>query len=159
HVRRDFSAALAAFEDGIANDARNVANYSGAIAAMASLDQPAPARVQVLERFPEPKQMPTSLVYELALNRAEAGDFSAAIALFHERFFGREEGGTNVRQVWIEAKLLQIAHAQTAGHCSEALAEVGHLGQAVPGLAFTQDGLEPLLKLPRTSYLLGETYR
>jgi len=51
------------------------------------------------------KSMPIPLIYELALNKAEAGDFAGATALFQDRFFGREEGGLNVRQVWIEVKL------------------------------------------------------
>jgi len=42
--------------------------------------------------------MPTDLVYEYALNLAEAGEFDRARALFHDRFFLRAEGGTNVRQ-------------------------------------------------------------
>lgn len=154
----DFGGALNAFEDGIKNDPKNIVNYSGAVTAMALLGKSADARVQMLGRYPDGKETPTPLVYELALNRAEAGNFSGAIALFHDRFFGREEGGTNVRQVWIEVKLLQVAALGKSGSCTEALAEAKALGSPVVGLAFTRDGLEPILSSTRTKYLLAEVY-
>ena len=156
HEKRDFVEALSAFEEGIQDDPRNIVNYSGALAAMILLGKSAAARVKILGRYPDLKQMPTSLVYELALNRAEAGDFAGAIALFHDHFFGREEGGTNVRQVWIEVKVLQVLQLQKSGRCGEALAEERALGTSVSGLAFTRDGLEPILKSLRTNYLLAE---
>jgi Flp pilus assembly protein TadD len=99
HGRRDFAGALDAFEDGIKNDRSNVVNYAGSVAAMTLLAKPAAERAKTLERYPDLKRMPTSLVYELALNRAEAGNYSGAVDLFRNRFFGSEEGGTNVRQV------------------------------------------------------------
>ena len=158
HEVRDFAGALGVFEDGIKNDPKNIVNYSGAMATMALLGKSADARVETLKRYPDLKQMPTSLVYDLALNRAEAGDFDGAIALFHDRFFGREEGGTNVRQVWIEVKLQQLLQLKKSGHCAEALAETKNLGLPVSGLAFTRDGLEPILNSARTNYLLAEVY-
>jgi Tfp pilus assembly protein PilF len=158
HEARDFPGALNAFEDGVKNDPKNILNYSGAVATLAVLGKAADARVKILERYPDSQQMPTALVYELALNRAEAGDFAGAIALFHNRFFGREEGGTNVRQVWIEVKLQQLLDLKQSGHCAEALAEAKNLGMPVSGLAFTRDGLEPILNSPRANYLLAEVY-
>lgn len=156
HETLDTNKALSVFEDGIANDPKNAVNYSGAITALAILGQPAAQRVQILERYPDPKSMPTALVYELALNKAEAADFSGATSLFHDRFFGREEGGTNVRQVWIEAKLEQIQSLGKTGHCKEALAEAAAIGKPVAGLDFTQNGLDPFLNSARTKYLLAD---
>ena len=115
-------------------------------------------RVKALERYPDLKQMPTPLVYELALSRAEAGNYERAIALFHERFFGREEGGTNVRQVWIEVRLSQAVGLAKAASCKDALGVTQSLGAPVSGLSFTNDGLEPILKSARTNYLIGEVY-
>jgi tetratricopeptide (TPR) repeat protein len=158
HEKRDFAGALGVFEEGIRNDPENVVNYSGAVAAMALLGKPARARVEVLERYPDAKKMPTPLVYELALNRAEAGDFGGAIALFRDRFFGREEGGTNVRQVWIEVRLLQASALAKSGRCGEGVAAAKDLGRPVEGLAFIRDGLEGVLNSARTDYLLGEIY-
>jgi tetratricopeptide (TPR) repeat protein len=155
-VKADFGAALDVFEEGIKNDPRNIANYSGAIAATALLRKPPAERVNILERYPDLNSMPTALVYELALSRAEAGDYAGAISLFRNRFFGREEGGTNVRQVWIEVKVTQAVGLGRAGRCDEALVVVKGLGSPVAGLAFTENGLQRITESARTDYLLGE---
>jgi tetratricopeptide (TPR) repeat protein len=158
HEKRDFAGALDAFKQGIKNDPENVVNYSGGLAALTLLGEPASARVKMLERYPDLNKMPTPLIYELALNRTEAGDYDGAIAVFHDRFFGREEGGTNVRQVWIEVKLQQASGLAKNGQCKEAVATTNGLGEPVQGLAFTRDGMDSLLNLTRTNYLLGEVY-
>jgi tetratricopeptide (TPR) repeat protein len=158
HEERDFARALGIFESGIENDPKNSVNYSGAVAALALLGKTANARVEVMERYPDLKQMPAALLYDLALNRAEAGDFSGATALFRDRFFGREEGGTNVRQVWIEVKLQELSELGKGGHCNEGLAQAKALSLPVAGLGFTQDGLAPILDSARAHYLLAEVY-
>jgi tetratricopeptide (TPR) repeat protein len=157
HVKRDFAGALNVFAEGIRNDPSNVVNYSGSVSAMAVMGKPAAERAKTLERYPDLDRMPTSLVYELALNRAEEGNYKGAIDMFQKRFFGSEEGGTNVRQVWVEVKLRQAIGLARTGDCAEALATAKTLGSPVPGLAFTQDGLKPLLDSARTNYLVGET--
>ena len=159
HVKREFANALNAFQEGIANDPANVVNYSGAVSAMTLLGNSATQRVQTLERYPDPGHMPTALVYELALNRAEQGNYRGALELFRNRFFGREEGGTNVRQVWIEVNLQQAVALARAGRRMEALSVARSLGSPVPGLTFTQDGLPPILKSARINYLLGELFQ
>ena len=156
--KRDFSAALDVFEEGIRNDSENLVNYSGGLAALTLLGKPARARVELLERYPDLQRMPTELVYELALNRAEAGDFVGAKGLFRERFFGREEGGTNVRQVWVEVKLLEATALAKSGKCGPAVTAADNLGAAIEGLLFTQDGLGTWVGAPRTQYFLGEIY-
>jgi hypothetical protein len=102
--------------------------------------------------------MPTVLVYELALSRAEAGDYDGATRLFQNRFFGREEGGTNVRQVWVEVKLAQALGRGRAGRCQDALAVAIGLGSPVVGLAFTEDGLKEVVESPRSNYLFAEVF-
>jgi tetratricopeptide (TPR) repeat protein len=156
--KRDFASALNAFEEGIKNDPSNVVNYSGTVAAMTLLGKPAAERVKALDRYPDLASMPTNLVYELALNRAEEGDYSGAIDLFRSRFFGSEEGGTNVRDVWVEVKLQQAVGLARIGHCEDALAAANTLGSPVSGLSFTQDGLVAILNSARTNYLLGELF-
>ena len=158
HEAHDTAKALAVLEQGIANDPQNAVNYSGATTALAILGKPSSQRVQILERYPDLKTMPLPLVYDLALNKAEAGDFDGATALFHNRFFGREEGGTNVRQIWIEVKLEQIQSLANAGRCKDALAESDAIGHPANGLDFTKDGLDPFLNSARTKYFLAEAY-
>jgi tetratricopeptide (TPR) repeat protein len=152
-VRKDAQGALAAFQDGVAVDAKNPELYLGMDEALSILQRPARDRVQALERYPDLANMPSDLVYELALNRAEAGDFEGAKRLFRDRFFPREEGGTNVRQVWIEVRLQEAL--QRTGHCETALREAQSLGTEVPSLPFTHDGLTPIVDSARTQYLLG----
>jgi predicted Zn-dependent protease len=156
HETHDTEKSLSVFKEGIAKDPKNAVNYSGAITALAILGRPASDRVKILERYPDPKSMPLALVYELALNKAEAGDFAGATSLFHDRFFGREEGGTNVRQVWIEVKLEQIQSLAKTGRCKEALAEANAIGKPTAGLDFTQNDLDPFLNSARAKYLLAE---
>jgi tetratricopeptide (TPR) repeat protein len=158
HKRQDFAGALNVFDEGITNDPSNVVNYSGSVDAIALLGKPPMERVQALERFPDLDHMPTGLVYALALSRAEAGHFDHAIKLFHNRFFGSEEGGTNVRDVWVEVKLQQAIALARTGHCADALVAAHALNSPVPGLSFTQDALQPLLNSARTNYLLGELF-
>jgi len=156
NVKHEFLAALNAFEEGITNDPLNPVNYSAALVAMTLLGKSAAERVRMLERYPNLTRMPTPLAYELALNRAEAGNYGAALELFRSRFFGREEGGTNVRQVWIEVNLQRALKLARENRCKDALAVAKSLGSSVPGLAFTQDGLLPFLNSARSNFLLGE---
>jgi predicted Zn-dependent protease len=155
---RDFSRAFEAFDAGTKDDPRNMVNYSGAVVALTLLGRSAQDRVKELERYPDLKQMPNTLVYGLALNRAEAGDYDGAISLFHDRFFSREEGGTNVRQVWVEVRLLQAAGLAKAGNCRDALKIADALGKPVVGLSFTQDGLDSFVEASRSRYLRGNIY-
>ena len=99
--------------------------------------------------------MPSSLVYEFILNLVEAGEFEKAEALFHNRFFHREEGGTNVREVWLEVQILHALSLSEHGRCSDAVQIVDHLADPVPSLDFTHDGLEPFLSSARFRYLGG----
>ncbi len=158
HVKNDPEHALAAFQEGLRSDPTNIANYLGIDQSLSLMNRPARERVEALEKYPKLDAAPPSLIFELILNLAEAGDFERAVALFHNRFFPREEGGTNVRQVWIETQLQHIWLLASAKRCNEALSQAAQLGSEVPGISFTRDGLEPILQLARTNYLLGRTY-
>ena len=149
---------MAAFREGLRNDPNNVELYVGIDQTLSLLKRPARERVDALQLYPDRASMPTRLIYELILNLAEAGEYDAATALFHNRFFAREEGGTNVRQVWIEVQLQRALGLAHDGRCSEAVPAVEQLPSEVPGLPFTRDGLEPILGSARTNDLVGEVY-
>ncbi len=100
--------------------------------------------------------MPAPLVYSLALALAEAQRFDEAERLFQGRFFPREEGGTNVRQVYLEVKLQRALAVAKAGKASEALSGVAALGKPVAGLDFTRDGMEPLMADARVQILIAD---
>lgn len=159
HEKHDADSALRAFEDGIRNDPRNETVYFGADQALSILGRPAADRVHALGQYPDQANMPSGMVFELALNLAESGDFDRATALFHDRFFAREEGGTNVRQVWVEVQLLGALDKAKRGQCDQGVEAARGLGRQVPGVSFTSDGLDPFVNSARTNYELGELYR
>jgi tetratricopeptide (TPR) repeat protein len=154
--KHDSIGALQVFREGLAVDPLNRQLYEGVDESLSLMGRPARELAVSLERYPDLPHMPAELVYALALDRAEALEFDGAIALFRDRFFPREEGGTNVRQVWVEVKILQALTQAAAGQCDAAMAAVEGLGAEVPGLPFTKDGLEPFVNAPRTEYLRGQ---
>jgi tetratricopeptide (TPR) repeat protein len=159
HEKNDPEKALAVFQEGLRSDSANVELYIGLDQALSILGRPAGERVAALENYPDRANMPSHLVYELILNLTEAGDYDGAASLFHNRFFQREEGGTNVRQVWIEVQLQKALSLANHGQCTEAVSLADHLGAEVPELPFTRDGLAPLLRSARIRYLLGTLYK
>jgi len=156
HEKDDPQGALAAFERGIHKDPKNEAVYAGADQALSMLKRPSAERVKDLEAYPDQKNMPAKLVYELALNLAEAGDFERATSLFRDRFFAREEGGTNVRQVWVEIQLEHALKLAGDGHCEQADAVANGLGAPVREMTFTTDGLDVFAHSARAEYELGK---
>jgi tetratricopeptide (TPR) repeat protein len=151
--------ALSVFEEGLRADPANIELYTGMDQALSLLRRPPQERVTVLERYPDQAHIPSNLVYELILNLVEAGEFEKAEALFHNRFFPREEGGINVREVWLELEVQRATSFARSGRCTEALGLVDHLAKPIPELPFTHDGLEPFVRSARFGYLIGMVYK
>jgi hypothetical protein len=86
-------------------------------------------------------------MFKLAGALAESGDAAAAEQLFHGRFFPREEGGTNVRSVYAQTRLVSARLAADAGDCTTALDVIDALPAERPDLPFTRgtlaDALQP----------------
>jgi tetratricopeptide (TPR) repeat protein len=158
HEKHDPELAISAFRDGLQSDPANVTIYLAADQALSLLAKPASERTEILEKYTDMTNAPSALIFELILNLSESGDFERAESLFHNRFFPREEGGTNVRQVWIEVELQKVLWHARNGRCGDALATADHMGAAVDGLPFTKDGLEPFLRSARTNHLVGTGY-
>jgi tetratricopeptide (TPR) repeat protein len=159
HAKDNPEQALAAFQEGLRADPRNVELYTGMDEALSILQRSPQERIAALESYPDRASMPTDLVYELILNLAESGEFEKSAALFHNRFFPREEGGTNVREVWLEVQVLHAISLAQRGQCSDGVKIADHLADPVPDLPFTRDGLAPLLRSARFSYLIGNVYK
>jgi tetratricopeptide (TPR) repeat protein len=151
--------ALSVFQEGLRADPANVELYTGMDQALSILRRPPEERVAALERYPDHAHIPSNLVYELILNLVEAGEFEKADALFHNRFFPREEGGINVREVWLELEVQRATSFARSGRCADAVGLVDHLAEPVPDLPFTHDGLEPFVRSARFSYLIGNVYK
>jgi tetratricopeptide (TPR) repeat protein len=159
HEEADSEKALSVFQEGLRADPSNIELYTGMDQALSILRRPPQERVAALERYPDHAHMPSNLVYELILNLVEAGEFERAEALFHNRFFPREEGGINVREVWLELEVQRATSFARTGRCADAVGLVDHLATPVPDLPFTHDGLEPFVRSARFSYLIGSVYK
>jgi tetratricopeptide (TPR) repeat protein len=159
HEENDPAKALSVFEQGVRADPANIELYTGMDQTLSFLRRSPQERVTALERYPDHAHMPSDLVYELILNLVEAEDFAKAGALFHDRFFPREEGGINVRQVWLELEVERAISLARSGRCPEAVGVGDHLAEPVADLPFTHDGLEPFVRSARFSYLIGGVYK
>ena len=159
HEEDDPEKALSAFQEGLRADPANIELYTGMDQALSILRRPPQERVAALEQYPDHAHIPSNLVYELILNLVEAGEFEKAEALFHNRFFPREEGGINVREVWLELEVQRATSFARSGRCAEAVGLVDHLAEPVPALQFTHDGLEPFVRSARFSYLIGNVHK
>jgi tetratricopeptide (TPR) repeat protein len=154
-IKNDPQAAMEAFRAGLGPDPGNLELYAGLETTLSMLGKPAGERIAALERYPDAAHMPTSLAYDLALSYAEAGNFEKARGMFANRFFAREEGGTNVRQVWIRVRALEARANAAQRRCDAALNILDHLGEPFPALDFTRDGLAPFLAEPGNQPALG----
>jgi tetratricopeptide (TPR) repeat protein len=157
-ARGDYEKAREVLTEGTTADPTNVQVYTALDQVLGLLGRPAEERARALESYSDPAAMPPALVLKLVVARVESGRFDEAEQLFAGRFFPREEFGTNVRQVWIEVKVRKALALARQGRRDEALGIVKTLGDAVTGLAFTQDGLAPFVESARTKLLIGEVF-
>jgi tetratricopeptide (TPR) repeat protein len=133
------------FREGMQHDSHNVDLYLGLEEAMEKAGQPASERARALQGFPELQTAPAVLVFRLVHLLSDAGEFDEAEKQLSNRFFPREEGGANVREIYVAVKLQRAKAMAEQGQCPSALDVVRHLGEPVAGLAFTSKGLEPFI--------------
>lgn len=124
HVKNDPQRAIRSFNEGARNDPANPDIYIGLDEAMSLTGASAAERAFALGRFPSkvgtsPLAMPSNLVFQLALTRAEAGQYDQALALFKDRFFASKEGGVSVAQVLFEIDLMQAKTEAASGDCAK----------------------------------------
>jgi tetratricopeptide (TPR) repeat protein len=133
-------------EEGTNADPENVDVYLTLDAVLSAARATPQARVAALRRYPSPDNLPSPLVFKLALALADAGDAASAERLFHDRFFPREEGGTGVRAFYAQVRLTSARVAADAHDCRSALSIVDALPHEEPSLPFTAGGLEDALR-------------
>jgi Flp pilus assembly protein TadD len=123
-LKHETAEARQSFVDGTLNDSENADVYAGLDQAASLSDTSATERAGLLSRYPmadsAQSKMPADLVYQLALTRAEAGQFDAALGLFKDRFFPSEEGGISSDQVLFEVELMQAEFDAHHHSCAEA---------------------------------------
>ena len=148
--------ALEIFREGLDVDPQNIGLYVGIDQALSLTDGTATERAAALARYPDRANMPAAVTFKLAVALAEAGRFDDADRIFVNRFFASEELGTNVRDVYLEVRLLRAREAARHQQCRDALAVVDRLAEAVEGIPFTRDGLDAFLQSARRQQQIGE---
>jgi len=144
----NYREARAVLEEGITNDRENVDVYAGLDAVLSAVEASPSERVTAIRRFGTPERMPSLLIFKLALALAEAGETATAEQLFHDRFFPREEGGTNVRAVYVQTRLISARLAADRGGCKAALEMLDDLPRERQDLPFTRGTLTDALQSP-----------
>ncbi len=148
--------AIEIFREGVQYDSRNVDLYLGREEAMEKAGRPASERARALQEFPELQTAPAVLIFRLVRLLSDAGDFDEAEKQLVNRFFPREEGGANVRDIYIALKLKRAESMAAQGQCPSALDIVRHLGEPVAGLSFTSKGLDPSISSAASKQAVAE---
>jgi tetratricopeptide (TPR) repeat protein len=147
--RSNYAGARTVLEEGISTDRENVDVYLALDGALSALGGSARDRAAALMKYPRrDAAQPAALIFKAALALAEAGDADGAERLFHDRFFPREEGGTNVRTVYAQVRLTSARLAAERDQCDSARPIVDSLSKEQPGLPFTSGGLSDTVAAP-----------
>jgi hypothetical protein len=99
----------------------------------------------MLQRFPDRAAMPSKLVLLLAQNLADAGEFSAATALFRNRYFERAEQGVDVRKIYLEVRLKHARDLTRKGDCTAASAAEEQAVKPQADIRFTTQNLQDVV--------------
>jgi tetratricopeptide (TPR) repeat protein len=142
--------AIQIFEQGIQADPKNVGVYLGLEEALEKAGRPPLERARALERFPDHAAVPAALTFRLVRLLGEAGLYDEAERQLAGRFYAREEGGADVREIYVELRLRQASALADKKQCGQALTILDHLGDALPNLPFTRAGLRAALDKAET---------
>jgi tetratricopeptide (TPR) repeat protein len=148
--------AIEIFREGMQYDSHNVDLYLGLEEAMEKVGRRASERARALQGFPELQTAPVALVFRLVRLLSDAGEFDEAEKQLANRFFAREEGGENVREIYVAVKLKRAKAEASQGECPAALDIVRHLAEPVASLPFTSKGLDLFVTSPASKQALGE---
>ena len=138
--------AIALLTAGTRADPLNDELYLDLDAAMRQAGRPADERARALLAYPGGRSIPPVLAFTTARTLAEAGRFDDAERQLAGRFFSSEEGGADVRQVYLELRIARARSLAAKGECAPAVRVLDHLADVVRDLQFTRDGLRPLVQ-------------
>jgi tetratricopeptide (TPR) repeat protein len=146
-LRSDASStqAIEVFREGMRYDPNNVDIYLGVEEAMQKAGLPLADRTKALASFPDLPAAPVSLVFLLVQLLAESEEFDRAEDLLANRFFPREEGAVNVRQIYVDLRLKRALSLAGRGRCDQALNVMENLSKPNPRFPFTIKGMGPFL--------------
>jgi tetratricopeptide (TPR) repeat protein len=148
--------AIELFREGMKYDSHNVDLYLGLEQAMERAGRPASERARALQSFPESQSAPAVLIFRLVRVLSDAREFDEAEKLLADRFFPREEGGANVREIYVGLRLKRAESLAAQGQCPLALDIVRHLGEPVATLPFTSKGLALFISSASSKQAVGK---
>ena len=150
--RSNYDEARAVLQEGVTVDKDNVDVYLALDGVLSATGAPPRDRAAALGRYPaSDADKPAALIFKAALALADAGDAAAAERLFQDRFFPREEGGTNVRTVYAQVRLTSAQRAADEGRCDAARQIVDSFATEQRGVPFTSGGLVDVVAAPSLS--------
>jgi len=138
YLRQPPAYAIEYFTDGVQYDPQNAENYLGLERALKEAGRPPAEQAAALQKFPG-QHPPAVLVFQLARDLAEAGQFEAAVSELADHFVSMEEGGASRLSVYLEIRLTEAKALAANGNCGEAGGIVSHLVDAVPPLSLAAD--------------------
>ena len=148
--------AIDVFREGKRYDPNNVDVYLGLEEVMKQAGLPLTDRVEVLASFPDLRDAPAALVFRLVPLLVESGQFDRAEDLLANRFFPREEGAVNIRQIYVDLQLERAQFLAKNGHCEQAINVVKHLGDADARFPFTTKGMAPFVASDATQKAVNQ---
>ena len=151
--------AIELFREGAKYDSGNADVFLGLEEAMEKAGRPISERIEALLGFADTQSAPTAFVFKLAQLLSEIGEFDEAEELLANRFFVKEEGGVDVRQVYVTVKLRRAKTMAMEGKCDSALNIVRQLGESVPEFSFTASGMGPHVNSESAKKIIEEIER
>ena len=140
--------AIQYFTDGVKYDPQNAENYLGLERALKEAGRASQEQAAALQKFPG-EHPPAVLVFQLARDLAEAGQYDAAVKELADHFVSMEEGGASRLSVYLEIRLIEAKSLARKKKCGEAKRIVGDLGEPVPQLSLTAEELSQGLQAKR----------
>jgi len=147
--------AIQYFQEGTRSDPQNAENYLGLERALTEAGHSPEERAAALQKYPGTNP-PATMIFQLARDLADAGQYDAAQKELATRFISMEEGGASQIGVYLEIKLKQVRALAAAHHCDQARNVIQHLGDPVPELSLTKDALALALKSSRFEKEIAE---
>jgi len=147
--------AIEYFTDGVRYDPQNAENYLGLERALKEAGRPAAEQAAALQKF-SGAHPPAVLVFQLARDLADAGQYDAAVKELADHFVSMEEGGASRLSVYLEIRLTEAKALAREKKCAEAKGIVEHLGDAVPPLSLTAEEMAQGLQSKRVKDEVAE---
>jgi tetratricopeptide (TPR) repeat protein len=140
YTKQSTERAIELFTDGVKYDPQNAENYLGLERALKEAGRSPQEQANALQKFPGPHP-PAMLVFQLARDLADGGQYDAAVKELADHFVSMEEGGASRLTVYLEIRLKEAKALAQNRQCLDAKMIVGHLGNAVPQLSLTTEEL------------------